>query len=195
MSSSAGYTRNFSLLHAMHIALNRMRNEIIWEEKGKKTDYYRPSICRDPIRPGFPTRVPALRVLDRYVPLSREIQLGRQVSQVFTGHKIKTFLTMPRNIWTFPQWEKMSVGLVQPSIGYWQERIRKERQICRSMIMYRVWTECVDWECGLRVWTEAAIDEERICKEKSVSELNNFVFLLVFHFVCPWFSTFIWIIS
>ena len=40
------------------------------------------------------------------------------------------------------------------------------------------------------MWTETAKDEERICKERSVSELNNFVFLLIFHFVCPWFTTF-----
>jgi hypothetical protein len=33
-------------------------------------------------------------------------------------------------------------------------------------------------------------EEERIYKEKSVSELNNFLFLLVFNFVCPYVITF-----
>jgi len=41
---------------------------------------------------------------------------GCQVSRISTGHKRKMFLKMPRNILTFPQWEKNAVGLGQPSI-------------------------------------------------------------------------------
>jgi hypothetical protein len=42
---------------------------------------------------------------------------------------------------TFPQWEKYSLGLGQPSCGHLWERIRKERELCKSTII----------ECGLRL--------------------------------------------
>jgi hypothetical protein len=59
----------------MNIALKGMTNGNIWEEK-EKTDYYGSNMCRDVIRPGFPRRVPVLRVLETYVLLFREIRFG-----------------------------------------------------------------------------------------------------------------------
>jgi len=36
------------------------------------------------------------------------------MSRAFSSHRNTTFLTMPTKIWTFPRWEKTSVGVGQP---------------------------------------------------------------------------------
>ena len=44
-----------------------------------------------------------------------------QMSRVVPSHKNKTFLTVRKNILSFPQLEKISAGAGQPSTGHWQE--------------------------------------------------------------------------
>jgi hypothetical protein len=62
------------------------------------------------------------------------------------------------DILTFPRWEKTCIGVEQPSTGHWQEGIGEREE--------GVWIG----DCS--VWTETAEGGERICEEKSVSELS-----------------------
>jgi hypothetical protein len=79
------------------------------------------------------------------------------MTQILPSHRNTTFLTMHVNILTFPQWEKMSMGVRQPSTS--QEEIGEGEKYV--------------WVSDYRVWTETVENEEQICKEEVLSSSTS----------------------
>jgi hypothetical protein len=86
--------------------------------------------------------------------------LGCHMTQTFASHKNTTFLTMYKNILTFPQWDKTSRGTGQLSANHSYEGTGEEEEDVYIS----------DFKSGLRLK-----EEEQIHKEKSVSVLSVWV--------------------
>ena len=89
-------------------------------------------IIRDHICSGFSRDGLVLWVLKSPFPVSRKIRFGTPNITDFSSRKYTTLLTMR----TFPQWEKKSTEVGQPSTGHWQEAVREG-----DYWLYRVCTE------------------------------------------------------
>jgi hypothetical protein len=108
---------------------------------------------RNPIRPDFSGTALVLWILESSVSVSRKIRVMTPNFPWFQSHKNTTFLTV-----------------LTPTVG---ENIHKSRTaVSRPQTGRKTrWRgKCVGSDC--RVWTESGKDEERVCKEKSASDLS-----------------------